>query len=37
MNISRAFSAGILGALVMTILMALGRMMGMTSMNLEMA
>ncbi|MGE0129052.1 MAG: DUF6789 family protein [Blastocatellales bacterium] len=37
MNYGRAFGAGALGGLVMTILMALGRMMGMTEMNLEMA
>ena len=37
MNYGRAFGAGVLGGLVMTILMALGRMMGMTTMNLEMA
>lgn len=36
MNWGRAFFAGITGGLVMTVLMFLGRVMGLTSMNMEM-
>ncbi len=37
MNFGRAFIAGVIGGAVMTVLMFMGRMMGMTAMNLEMA
>ncbi len=37
MNYGRAFLAGVIGGAVMSLLMFMGRMMGMTTMNLEMA
>ncbi len=37
MNFGKAFLAGVIGGVVMTVLMFMGRMMGMTEMNLEMA
>ncbi len=37
MDFRKAFLAGVIGGLAMTVLMMLGRMMGMTEMNLEIA
>lgn len=37
MNFGKAFLAGVVGGAVMTVMVAMGRMIGMTQMNLEMA
>jgi hypothetical protein len=37
MNIESAFLTGVAGGIVMTVRMAMARMLGMTTMNMEMA
>lgn len=37
MNFRSAFWAGVVGGVVMTVTMAMARMLGMTTMNMEMA